>query len=516
MLLQHSKDVIVSAARIAARSRYSEFLALGPALALAGYWFGTEGALIVTAAALPLALLSHARDHLRGAAFPDVRADEITGLPPRKAAVAALDRAFDLARLGGRKSACLIISIDEPQSILNNYGQAAHDKVLQKTGERIAGLLRETDLVARLEGARFALALTPANRMDLEAVIQIAVRLKAAVAEPLSIDAMTVYLTASVGFCLTSRSPKDTGEAILSAAELALEDARSSGPGAIRAYSPEVQQAASQRDNLRDRIETALESGEVIAYFQPQLSTDTGEITGFEALARWRHPVRGVLAPAEFLPTIMNTGLSERLGELMLVQALSALRGWDKGGQNVPSVAVNFSKEELRNPSLAAKLKWELDRFDIAAERLTVEILESVVAHADNDVVVQNIAALAKMGCRIDLDDFGTGHASIANIRRFSVDRIKIDKTFVRHVDTDQSQQQIVSAILSMAERLGLETVAEGVESIGEHANLSQLGCTCVQGFAIACPMPLEATGDWITKHRAKLATTPKVNRRTG
>jgi EAL domain-containing protein (putative c-di-GMP-specific phosphodiesterase class I) len=226
--------------------------------------------------------------------------------------------------------------------------------------------------------------------------------------------------------------------------------------------------------------------------------------------------VRGVLAPAEFLPTIMNTGLSERLGELMLVQALSALRGWDKGGQNVPSVAVNFSKEELRNPSLAAKLKWELDRFDIAAERLTVEILESVVAHADNDVVVQNIAALAKMGCRIDLDDFGTGHASIANIRRFSVDRIKIDKTFVRHVDTDQSQQQIVSAILSMAERLGLETVAEGVESIGEHANLSQLGCTCVQGFAIACPMPLEATGDWITKHRAKLATTPKVNRRTG
>ncbi|MCB2137233.1 MAG: bifunctional diguanylate cyclase/phosphodiesterase [Rhodobacteraceae bacterium] len=509
-------DALLAAMRIALRSRHADVIALGPALLLAWLFFGDRGGMVALAAALPIVFLSRTRDRLRAATMLDPRRDDVTGLPPRQAVIAALDRALELAEIGGRKSACIVISIDEPQSILDNYGQAAHDRVLQKTGERISALLRETDLVARLEGARFALALTPAHRLDLEAAIQIAIRLKTAVAEPLSIDAMTVYLSASVGFCLTGRAPQKTGQAILGAAELALEDARRSGPGAIRGYSPEIAQAAHERDDLRDRIEAALENGEIAAYFQPQLSTDTGDVTGFEALARWVHPERGLLAPAEFLPTIIGSGLSERLGETMLVQALTALRSWDKDGLDIPAVSINLSKDELRNPTLAAKVAWELDRFDIKAGRLTIEILESVVATAENDIVVKNISALSELGCRIDLDDFGTGHASIANIRRFSVDRIKIDRSFVTRADTEQSQQQIVAAVLSMAERLGLDTLAEGVETIGEHAILAQLGCTHVQGFAIAHPMPFAATKDWLIRHRTKLGSAPRVNKRMG
>jgi EAL domain-containing protein (putative c-di-GMP-specific phosphodiesterase class I) len=170
----------------------------------------------------------------------------------------------------------------------------------------------------------------------------------------------------------------------------------------------------------------------------------------------------------------------------------------------------------LRNPNLAARLRWELDRFDLAPERLTVEILESVMAETDNDVIVHNIAALARMGCHIDLDDFGTGHAALSSIRRFSVGRIKIDRSYVTRVDSDPSQQRMVAAILSMAERLGIQTLAEGVETIGEHAHLAQLGCSHVQGFAIARPMPLSETEGWLGTHRAKLGATPGIARRTG
>jgi EAL domain-containing protein (putative c-di-GMP-specific phosphodiesterase class I) len=223
-----------------------------------------------------------------------------------------------------------------------------------------------------------------------------------------------------------------------------------------------------------------------------------------------------VLTPGDFLPAILAAGLAERLGEVILGQALSALRGWDRAGLRVPQVAVNFSSAELRNPNLAAKLKWELDRFDLAPERLTVEILESVMAETDNDVIVHNITALSRMGCNIDLDDFGTGHASLASIRRFSVGRIKIDRSYVTRVDSDLSQQRMVAAILSMAERLGIETLAEGVETIGEHAHLAQLGCSHVQGFVIARPMALNQTDDWLRTHRAKLDATSGVARRTG
>jgi EAL domain-containing protein (putative c-di-GMP-specific phosphodiesterase class I) len=175
---------------------------------------------------------------------------------------------------------------------------------------------------------------------------------------------------------------------------------------------------------------------------------------------------------------------------------------------------VNFSKSELRAPGLASKLRWELDRFDLAPERLTIEILETVVAETDSDVIVANIAAIAQMGCGVDLDDFGTGHASITSIRRFAVRRLKIDRSFVTRVDEDREQQKIVSAILSMAERLEMETVAEGVETQGEHAMLSQLGCTHVQGYGLARPMAFEETVEWMHRYAQRQTTTPRIGNR--
>ena len=198
----------------------------------------------------------------------------------------------------------------------------------------------------------------------------------------------------------------------------------------------------------------------------------------------------------------------------MLTRSLSALRSWDDAGLDIPCVGVNFSSDELRNPKLIDKVKWELDRYDLAPHRLSVEVLETVVAASPEDVVSRNVNGLAKLGCRIDLDDFGTGHASISSIRRFAVQRIKIDRSFVMKVDRDPEQQRMVAAILTMAERLGLETLAEGVETPGEHAMLAQLGCGHVQGFGLGRPMAFEATEPWVRDHVSKLQAPPRIIRR--
>ncbi|WP_374755766.1 EAL domain-containing protein [Sulfitobacter mediterraneus] len=265
------------------------------------------------------------------------------------------------------------------------------------------------------------------------------------------------------------------------------------------------------RAELREEVAAALEAGQIQPWFQPQISTDTGQITGFEALARWSHPIRGLISPAEFLPAIEEAGLLERLAEVMMYHAFAALKAWDGASLDVPQVGVNFAGSELNNPRLTEKIKWELDRFDLTPDRLAVEVLETVVANSPDDVITRNINALGQLGCRIDLDDFGTGHASIASIRRFSVSRIKIDRSFVMKADRDPEQQRMISAILTMAERLGIETLAEGVETVGEHVLLAQLGCDHVQGFGIARPMPFEQTLDWITRHTAKLEDVPRI-----
>jgi len=504
------------AMRIASRLRRPEMLAFVPAMMLAPFWFGSDGALLAAALVLPIAVaIARADPAFQGTACPPGH-DHVTGLPLRDTAVTTLDHALAACRNDGSTTGCLVLCLDEAEQLLERHGHAAWTQILRRIAERLQGTLRDHDQVMRLDGARFAVTLGPVRHTDLESLGQIAARLQAAAELPLVIEARTLYIRVSVGFCLANRAPQGTGESLLRAAEAALEEACQQGTGSIRAYSAELQRASIARDALATEAAAALEAGQIVAYFQPQLSTDTGEVSGFEALARWLHPERGVLPPSEFIAVLQDAGLSVRLSEVMLFQALGAVRSWDKAGLSVPVVAVNFSREDLRNPRLADRIRWELDRFELAPQRLTVEILESVVADTGNEMIVRNVSALARLGCGIDLDDFGTGHASIANIRRFEVHRLKIDRSFVTRVDIDPSQQRMVAAILSMAERLELQTLAEGVETTGEHALLAQLGCGHVQGFSIARPMPLDESLAWLSRHRAKLAHPPRIGRRTG
>lgn len=293
-------------------------------------------------------------------------------------------------------------------------------------------------------------------------------------------------------------------------------EAQRYAPTANRSCSPALQHKSSARQKLTLQAHAACEEGQIQAWFQPQLSTETGQLTGFEALARWQHPQRGLLLPAAFLDIFKNSGRLARLGDEMLDQALIALTKWHARNIKVPQVGVNFTGEELRNPRLIDKIQWKLDQYGLAPSCLAVEILETVVAQSPDDIVARNINGLAKLGCHIDLDDFGTGHASISSIRRFAVSRLKIDRSFVTRADRDADQEHMVHAILTMAEKLRLDTLAEGVETTGEHAILAQLGCNHVQGFGIARPMPLQDSFAWVRRHNAKLPKLPDFGQKTG
>ena len=503
------------ACRLGSLLRRSEFLVFVPAMTLAAFWLGGEPVLILTALGLPMVFaMAGAFREVPAPGYGLSGGPGTPGLRPQLLAV--LDEKVRDAQESGRGTGCLVIQLDDAAQLLDRHGRAAEAEILARCVERICGVMREGDIVARLEGGGVAVALAPMLRIDLETLVQVASRLQSAVGAPISLDATRVHVTASVGFCLDLRAPALTGAALLDAAQLAADEALRHGPGAIRAFAPDMARRRGEMNSLRLDLERALDEHQIRPHFQPQIDTDTGRVSGFEALARWHHPERGMIAPSEFLGVIEESGLCERLGEAMLYHALSALAQWDKAGLDVPRVAVNFSSAELRNPKLADSLKWELDRFGIAPERLSVEVLETVVAEAENDIILRNIRSLAALGCGVDMDDFGTGSASIANIRRYSIRRIKIDRSFIARLDTDAEQRRLVSAILSMADCLGIDTLAEGEETAAEFALLSQLGCGHVQGFHIARPMAFEDVEDWLLHHRAAQSRTPRIGHGVG
>ncbi|TDE39032.1 putative bifunctional diguanylate cyclase/phosphodiesterase [Antarcticimicrobium sediminis] len=490
-------------------------LAFLPALTLGAFWLWGEAALVFTSLGLPLffALSGAFNERTRRTL---AQRDGVTGLLLRDGFDAALEHTFEETERPGLRSACFMLELDDYRDLEERHGQAAADQVAAQTGERICAALRGTDTVARIGDSRFAICLTPVRQLDLELCIQLAGRMQSAVEDPVALDASTIYMSCSVGLCLRGRAPGPDAASWIGAASAALSEAQANGPSGIRVYSAETGRKSRARHDLRDGVAAALENGQIQPWYQPQISTDTGKITGFEALARWTHPVHGMLPTDQFLPALEEAGLMKRLGEVILYNALTALKAWDSAGAEVPQVGVNFSTDELRDPGLVDHIRWELDRFDLTPDRLAVEILESVMSTDPDDTIARNISGLAKLGCRIDLDDFGTGHASLASIQRFDVSRIKIDRSFVMKADRDPEQQKLIGAILTMAERLELETLAEGVETVGEHALLAQLGCDHVQGFGIGRPMPFDRTLDWIATHRAKLQDAPRIGGKIG
>lgn len=481
------------AAGLVRRPELAVFL---PLVTLTAFWVGGEGALLALTLCLPAMVLVVRR------------------LLPTKPAAAMSDRVIDrldaVLRDGGR-TGCFVLQFDDLVPLCDRLGRTRQSGLLAACIARLRGAMRPGDLLYPLEDGSLVVVLGPSQRLDLEGMVRIAGRLQLVVQQPLILGSEPVQLTCCIGFCHGSQAPQDSGRAILDAAQIAADEALAHRPGAIRAFTGDLARARADRDALRADFASAVDCGQVVPHFQPQVSTDSGAVSGMEALARWHHPERGCLSPGTFLPAIEGTDLIELLGQTMLTKSLEALAAWDRAGLDVPSVSVNLSERELRDPQLPERLAWALDRHGLSPRRITIEVLESIVAGRDDAIIARNIDRIASMGCGVDMDDFGTGSASITSIRSFALRRLKIDRSFVRGVDSDREQQALVTAILSLAERLGLETLAEGVETPGEHAILAQLGCGHVQGFAIARPMPQDAVADWLKGHRARLTQALRI-----
>jgi diguanylate cyclase (GGDEF)-like protein len=487
-----------------------DVLALFPLTALVAIWLGLDDLVLLTAFLLPALLALRTL----GAAFvgdhaPDLRGD-VSG---RRAILDAIGAAVER---GEQASACILLQIDDWDSLTDRWGLEAAGDITARCGDRIATALRPGDVVARLADARFGIVLQPSRSLRLGTREAIVERLRAVLSEPVTVDGTTTRLSVSAGHAAMIREAGDPAAATLRAAEAALAEALRHGPNAVRAFAPAMLQQRRARADLAAEVDSALETGQIRPWFQPQIHANTRVISGFEALARWHHPERGLLGPADFLPAIDDAGRMDALGRVMLSDALDALRQWDGAGLRVPTVAINLSAGELRNPALADHVKWEVDRFDIAPGRLTVEIPETLATRADDDSVIAGIAALGRHGIALDLDDFGIGQASLHAIRRFGIARIKIDRSFIAGLEHNADRQAMVTAILSMARHLGVQTLAEGVEDAATLALLVQMGCDHAQGFHIAAPMPLDETVAWATRHNETLARPSAIGRRAG
>ena len=480
------------------------------ALAAPAFWLGGEVALL-TLAVGGLAIVLLGRWLLPPAA----------GISMSDQVIASLDAALRDGRRNGRQTGCFILQFDNLPDLCDRLGRSRQSQIAAACVARLRGALRPGDALFALEDGSLVVVLAPGDRLDLEGMVRIAGRLQLVVQQPMLLALEQVQLTCCIGFCHSRQMDADRvdadqtggsgGRGLLDAAQVAVEEAAMNAPGAIRAYSADLARVRADRNALRSAFAGAVEGGQIRAHFQPQLSTDSGGVSGMEALVRWHHPDRGCLLPGAFLPALEGTDLMDLLGETMLVQSLTALRDWDQARVVVPSVSVNLSSRELSDPHLPERLAWQLDRFGLAPGRLTVEVLESVVAKDGDDIIARNIDRIAQMGCGLDLDDFGTGNASITSIRRFNLRRLKIDRSFVRSLDSDREQQNLVTAILSLAERLGLDTLAEGVETQAEHAILAQLGCGHVQGYVVARPMPVEDVSGWMADHGGRLAGALRI-----
>lgn len=489
---------------------YHVALAVLPTVMLFVYWTAGETALLASAVVFPILLVLLSAKESFGY-LTAIRKITARRLMTRNGFDAITEIHCKKIAKNMEHSAIFCLEIDHHETFVEMYGQRAAEDMARTAGERLASVLRAQDAVARTNAYGFSVCLEPTQHLDLELCIQLAGRLQAAVEDPLVLDGTAAYVTASVGFAQHRGAGTPSAHSWREAASIALRQAQRHGAGSVRAFTKEMRKQTAIRSELRADVTAALNNGEIKPWFQPQISTDTGRVTGFEALARWEHPTKGLIPPADFLEVIEEACLLERLAEVMVAQAFAAMVAWDKAGLDIPQVGVNFAGAELNNPNLVEKIKWELDRFELQPARLAVEILETVVAGTTDDVVTRNICKLGELGCKIDLDDFGTGNTSIASIRRFSVSRIKIDRSFVMKADRDQEQRKIISAILTLAERLDVQTLAEGVETVGEHALLAQLGCDHVQGFGIARPMPFDQTIDWVSTHNSKLVSTAQI-----
>ena len=443
-----------------------------------------------------LIVLSHQRSLHQRAVDSHYRSqhDTLTGLPNR----ALLAERLEAALLGAsdeRPVALLLFDLDRFKEVNDTLGHHVGDLLLCLVAERIEGAIRAGDTVGRLGGDEFAVILAEAESRERAAAV--AQRLLDALEQPGELNGTPIDIRASIGLAFAPADGTTVVE-LLQHADLAMYDAKRSGRG-VAVFDPVGRRPTIDDLTLLTEIRLALEEAQLVVHHQPKVDPVDLRCIGTEALVRWQHPRRGLLGPGDFIPMVEDHQLIHALTEAVLLRALGDQRRWSAKGLPLLPVAINVATRALLEPSFPSRVATILDRAGVSGDNLVLEITETALV-ADQEQAFRNIDELHAMGVRISIDDFGTGHSSLARLHALDIDEIKIDREFVsRLVDSDEGRA-VVRAMIDLARALGLGVVAEGVEDQATCRTLVELGCQQIQGFLVARPMPADDLARWIVE----------------
>jgi len=440
--------------------------------------------------------------------------DMLTDLPNRMLLSDRLRQALAQTRRRQRQLAVAYIDLDGFKAINDRHGHAVGDQLLVALADRMRQCLRAGDTIARLGGDEFVTILV--DLPDVPTSLPLISRLLAAAAQPVECNGLALQVSSSIGVAYYAGGDDVDAEQLVRRADQAMYQAKQDGRNRFHIFDDERDRAVRGRHEKIGRIQRALDEREFVLHYQPKVNLRTGALIGVEALIRWQHPQRGLLAPAQFLPEIEGHPLGVALGEWVIDTALSQVEAWQGQNLDLP-VSVNISAHHLQQANFVARLKTLLAAHPgVRPERLELEVLESS-ALEDIGNVTEIIAACAELGVSFSLDDFGTGYSSLTYLKRLPAQVLKIDQSFVRDMLSDPDDLTIIDGVLGLATSFGRQVIAEGVETVAHGVALLQLGCELAQGFGIARPMPAEQLLVWHTHWRPDPRWTelPQRNRAT-
>ncbi|GGK17598.1 putative bifunctional diguanylate cyclase/phosphodiesterase [Salinarimonas ramus] len=411
--------------------------------------------------------------------------DALTDLPNRVLFRERVDEALSRLRRAGDGVAVLCLDLDHFKAVNDTLGHPVGDKLLTQVAARLTANVREADMVARLSGDEFAIVARDACAP--QALDALAQRLVAALDEPFEIDGHQVVIGLSIGIAIAPADGADA-DTLIKNADIALYRAKAEGRRGYRFFEASMDARLQARRLLELDLREAVRRGELVLHYQPQMDTEHDRITGFEALLRWQHPTRGLVPPADFIPVAEETGLIVPIGEWVVRRACADATAWREPYR----VAVNLSPAQFKSKALVASIVHALADTRLPAQRLELEITESVLL-AETEGNLATLHALKQLGVKISLDDFGTGYSSLSYLRSFPFDKIKIDRSFVRELSEREDSAAIIRAIAGLGQSLGMATMAEGVETREQLERLRTLGLTEVQGYLLSPPRPADA-----------------------
>ncbi|MFN8173529.1 MAG: EAL domain-containing protein [Solirubrobacteraceae bacterium] len=433
--------------------------------------------------------------------------DPLTGLPNRRLFIERLDRALREARGRGERIAVLFLDLDRFKYVNDSLGHHAGDELLGAIAPRLLEAVRSGDLIARFGGDEFAVLST--GPIDERGALALGARLNAAIGAPLRIGDDDLVVSASIGVAVSGSGTED-GEALVRDADAAMYRAKDWGRARCELFDEDLRRWILQRLRTESDLRGAIGRDELRVAFQPIVALPGGRPVGLEALARWQHPRRGLVLPGEFIPVAEESGLIVPLGQWVLEEACRQAAEWDRDAAPLAGlpVSVNLSARQVSHPDLARVVRAALARAGLPPERLVLEITESVLIEQAAGPIA-TLAALRGEGVRFALDDFGTGYSSLSYLQRFPLDQLKLDRSFVAGLESGPREQAIVGAIVAMARALGIEAVAEGIETERQKAALERLGCPLGQGFLFARPASAAELAARAGAGGAELTATP-------